>query len=529
MDASGKLTVPELLGLQVARNPDKEFLVYEDSQGAVSRYTYREIADKVAALATHLAGAGFGVGDHVAVMLSNGPEFLVAWFATNRIGAVTVPVNVHYSADELAYLLENSDSKALVLEERFRETFSRIGDRVPELKLRILARTDKAVEGFALFDEILSAGRTAAIEVEIDPDMPSQIIYTSGTTSRPKGAVLDHRNSVLRGISVAMLLGMRQTDRICVVLPLFHVNAQFVGVIPTLTVGGTVVLLESFSATRYWSQVRSHKCDGISIVPMMLRTMLAQPPSPDDADHDVRFSFYALPTSPEEWESFERRFNVTLVEGYGLTETYGICTANPLVYGQTKRHCIGLPLPGHEVRVLDAELNEVPRGEIGNIAIAGKPLFQGYYKNPEASAECRHDGWFLTGDNGYFDEDGYLNFFDRSKDVIKRAGENIAATEVERVLNDHPKVMESAVIGVFDRLRDEAVKAYVVLQKGAELEEAELIGWCADHIAKFKVPSFIEFRDDLPKTSIGKIQKYLLKAEHKAQMEAQGSATSIAD
>jgi crotonobetaine/carnitine-CoA ligase len=315
-----------------------------------------------------------------------------------------------------------------------------------------------------------------------------------------------------------MLLGMNADDRICVVLPLFHVNAQFVGVIPTLTVGGTIVILETFSASRYWQQVRSHKCTGISIVPMILRTLLAQPPLDTDSDHEIRFSFYALPTSPEEWQKFEDRFSVTLVEGYGLTETYGICTSNPLTYGRTKRHCIGLPLPGHQIRVVNDEMNDLPAGDVGNIVISGKPLFQSYFRNAEASVECMKNGWFLTGDNGYFDEDGYLNFFDRSKDIIKRAGENIAATEVERVLNDHAKILESAVIGVFDPLRDEAVKAYVVLQDGAELKEEDVIQWCVKYLSKFKVPSFVEFRNDLPKTSIGKVQKFVLKAEHSKQI-----------
>lgn len=517
MDASGRFTVPDLLRIQVERNPDKEFLVFEDDQGTVTRLTYADTAERVAQLANYLDDHGIGAGASVAIMLANCPEFIIAWFAVSGIGAVAVPVNVHYSANELAYLIQNSETAAIVTEPRHVDLFSQIGAGMGGVSVRLLARSGNPVEGYELLDRILAEGDATGRTRTIDPDGPSQIIYTSGTTSRPKGAVLDHRNSILRGISVAQLLGMTATDRICVVLPLFHVNAQFVGVIPTLTVGGTVVMLETFSARKYWDQVRRHGCTGISMVPMILRTLLAQPPSEADADHDVRFSFYALPTSPEEWQSFETRFDVTLVEGYGLTETYGICTSNPLIYGRTKRHCIGLPLPGHHIRVVDDEMNDVPQGATGNIVVGGKPLFQAYYKNPEATSACMRDGWFLTGDNGYFDEDGYLHFFDRSKDVIKRAGENIAATEVERVLNDHPDIHESAVIGVYDPLRDEAVMAYVVRRPGTALDEAGVIEWCGRYLAGFKVPSFVEFRDDLPKTSIGKIQKFVLKAEHSAK------------
>ena len=520
MDASGNLTIPDLLRIQVEKNPEKDFVIFEDDAGSIARHTYGEIGEHVTALANHLADDGLTKGDTVASMLTNSAEFLIAWFAANQIGAVAVPVNVHYASDELAYLIENSNCAAIVTEPRFTDIFASIESKLAGVKQRILARSQQSAEGYSLLSEILAQGDRVDREIPLSPDDPAQIIYTSGTTSRPKGAVLDHCNSVMQGIAVSMLFGMNADDRICVVLPLFHVNAQFVGVIPTLTVGGTIVMLEAFSARKYWGQVRSHKCTGISIVPMILRTLLSQPPAEGDADHDVRFSFYALPTSPEEWQSFETRFNVTLVEGYGLSETFGICTSNPLTYGRTKRHCIGLPLPGHQIRVVDDAMADVAVGEVGQIIVGGKPLFSEYYRNETASEACMKDGWFLTGDNGYLDEDGYLYFFDRSKDIIKRAGENIAATEVERVLNDHSKVRESAVIGVFDPLRDEAVKAYVVLQEGAEVSEQELTDWCAEHLAKFKVPSFIEFKDDLPKTSIGKIQKFVLKAAHKAREEA---------
>ncbi len=396
MDASGRLTIPDLLRIQVERNPDKDFVVFENDRGEVSRHSYRAVSAQVARLANHLSDMGLRAGENVAIMLADGPEFLVAWFAATQIGAVAVPVNVHYTADELGYLVENAEIAALVTEPRFLPVLEAIAPRAGTIRHRVLARSDTAPSGYALYAAIMGDGDPTDRRTPVAPGDASQIIYTSGTTSRPKGAVLDHNNSVLQGISVAMLFGMRASDRICVVLPLFHVNAQFVGVVPTLTVGGTVVLLEAFSASRYWTQVRTHRCTGISIVPMILRTLLAQPPSETDAAHDVRFSFYALPTSPEEWESFERRFRVTLVEGYGLTETYGICTSNPFVYGVTKRHCIGLPLPGHEVRVVDETMNDVLQGQVGQIVVGGKPLFSRYYKNEAASAECMRDGWFLT-------------------------------------------------------------------------------------------------------------------------------------
>ncbi len=512
MDVAGTMTVPGLLHLQVARNPDKLFVVFEDEAGAVTELTYAAFGEGVNRLAGHLAARGVGAGQTVAVMLVNCPEFLQAWFAINQIGAVMVPVNVHYSPDELAYLLNDAGCVGLVTEPVFLPKFLAVEAGCGAVAVRVLARDQGAEAGFDLLAGLPEAERVPG---PVAPGDASQIIYTSGTTSRPKGAILGHHGSVVQGIALAQHFGLRGDERTCVVLPLFHVNGQFVGVMPTLTVGGTVVLLQTYSASRYWAQVRRHRCTFISIVPMILRTLLAQPALETDAEHGVRTSFYALPTSDAEWSAFEGRFGVRLIEGYGLSETFGICTANPVLHGVTKRHCIGLPVLGRQIRVVDEAGRDLPAGQSGGILVKGAPLFLGYFRNPEASLAAMQDGWLITGDNGWFDDDGYLHFLDRSKDVIKRAGENIAAGEVERVLGEHPAVAECAVIGVFDPLRDEAVKAVVVLRFAAT--EAELAAWCARSLARFKVPTLFEFRDALPKTSIGKIMKYQLRADHLAQ------------
>lgn len=515
MDVSGTQTLPGVLEQRVAAHPDKDFLVFEADDGTVATLSYRDFAARVDRTANALIDRGLRPGETVAVMLSNCPDFIVAWFAIAQAGAVMVPVNVLYAPDELRYLLSTSESAAIIIEPKFLNGFMQIAEHCGHLRLKLLARAEQASPGFERLADVERAASPEHRVVPVEPDAPAQIVFTSGTTSRPKGAILSHRATIVQGIATAMLFGLRREDRCCVVLPLFHVNGQYVGVIPTVTVGGTVVLLEAFSARNYWSQVRRHGCTGISIVPMILRTMLAQPPSETDSQHDVRFSFYALPTSSEEWTQFENRFGVRLIEGYGLSETLGICSSNPVVHGVAKRHCIGLPLLGCEMRVVDETYADVPQGQVGQVLVRGPALFSGYYRNEAETRACMIDGWFATGDNASIDPDGYFVFFDRSKDVIKRAGENISATEVERVLNDHPKIAESAVIAVFDPLRDEAVKAFVVLQPGEDLTVAEVQEWCARHLAKFKVPSFCEFRPSLPRTSIGKIMKYQLKADEK--------------
>ncbi|WP_221794134.1 class I adenylate-forming enzyme family protein [Aquisediminimonas sediminicola] len=511
MYVSGSLTVPTLLDQKAGLHPEKPCVIFEDANGGELSLSYAELADRVSRLADALGVAGVRLGDNVALMMGNCVEFLIAWIAINRAGAVMVSVNVFYSADELRYLLNHSESVAFISEPRFVSLFEEVSADCPSVKIRLIGRNAEPVSGFHSMADFIAFGSVDQPAVPVSAEAISQIVYTSGTTSRPKGVLISHQSSIIQGVSISQTLGMRNDDRTCVVLPLFHVNGQYVGVLSTLAVGGTVVLLESYSATRFWQQVRRHQCTLISIVPMQLRTMLAQPVDPGDADHHVRVAFYALQTTDEEWDAFEARFGVRLVEGYGLSETLGICTCNPLMLGGLKRHSIGLPVLGREIRVLDEDGREQVPGQAGRIMVRGEPLFSGYFRNPAATAEALRDGWLDTGDNGCFDADGYLHFLDRTKDIIKRAGENIAASEVERVLNEHPMVAESAVIAVPDPLRDEAVKAFVVPVDGTSLDEAALHDWCARHLSKFKVPSFYEFVPSLPKTSIGKIQKYILK------------------
>lgn len=517
IDVAGTLTLPGLLRQQDQQHGNKEFLVFEDDAGRIATLTYRAFADRVNRLANALVERGIGPGENVALLMTNSPQFLVSWFAINQAGAVMVPVNIFYAADELRYLLQSSRSVALLSEPRFVTLFAEVEGDCPTVRVKVLAKSDVPEPPFETFDGLIASASAEHRIVPVARDAPAQIVYTSGTTSRPKGAVISHRSSVIQGNAMAMLFGMTAADRACIVLPLFHVNAQYVSAIPALTAGATIVLLEVFSARKFWSQVRTHQASVLSIVPMMLRTMLAQPPRDDDSRHRVRLSFYALPTTDAEWDAFEQRFNVRLIEGYGLSETLGICSSNPALYGRTKRHCIGLPVLGREMRVVDDGGRELPPGEVGRIQVRGQPLFSGYFNDPQSTRDCMIDGWFDTGDNGSIDDDGYFYFFDRSKDVIKRAGENIAATEVERVLDDHPKIVESAVIAVYDALRDEAVKAFVVVAPGQTLTEDEIREWCAAHLAKFKVPSFIEFRPSLPRTSIGKIMKATLRAEERAR------------
>ncbi|MEO2108834.1 MAG: AMP-binding protein, partial [Actinomycetota bacterium] len=285
-------------------------------------------------------------------------------------------------------------------------------------------------------------------------------------------------------------------------------------VMAALTAGATCVLLEEYSASRYWDQVRRHRATQTSMVAMQVRTLLAQEPGDDDRDHVLRRVVYAINVSDAEKEAFEDRFGVRFLNAYGLSEAMTLVTTSPL-FGPQRWPSIGLPAAERQIRLVDPEGNDVPTGEIGEILVGGVPgrtLMKGYHKDEAATAQALAGGWLHTGDHGYADEHGYVYFFDRKKDVIKRAGENVSASEVETALVDHPAIVEAAVIGIVDDVRDEAVKAFVVCVPGEMVSLEDVRDHCVQRLASFKIPTEIEVLAELPKTSIGKVEKKVLRA-----------------
>jgi crotonobetaine/carnitine-CoA ligase len=341
------------------------------------------------------------------------------------------------------------------------------------------------------------------------------MLFTSGTTAAPKGVLLTHANWLWSGERATHMLMTDPTDRFLTVLPAFHVNAQSTTLLAALTVGARAIFVEEYHATQYWGQVRRHGATRISLVAMLVRTLLAQPATYEDRDHALRTVIYSINIPTEEKERFETRFGVRLQNAYGLTEAMTTVAIAPL-YGPRRWPSIGRPAIDREVRIVDEEGQAVPMGETGEILVKGIPgrtLMKGYYKDGTATEAALEGGWLHTGDNGRFDEKGYLYFVDRKKDVIKRGGENVSATEVESVLAEHPGIAAAAVIGIPDAIRDEAVMAFVVPEQGCALTAEQVAAYCSQRLARFKVPTIIEFRDELPQTSIGKVEKKRLRAE----------------
>jgi len=506
----------KLLERKVRQHGDKPFIIFLDKNLNEEILTYREVDERVNRLANWLLEKGIRKGDFVLVHLPNSTGFIVSVHACTKIGAVMIPSIIFDVAEDLEYKLNFSRAKMVITDGGYYPIFKSIQYKCPSVKDIVIYRSETDIPGTHSWDQILADSSPDLAPVEIDSMDTAQMLFTSGTTARPKGVVLTHANFLYIGDVCSKSFAVTPDDRYLLVLPLFHVNAQCISYWPCLTAGASIVICETFSASNFSSLVRKYGATLCSIVSATLRMILAQPENPLDGETDMWRCPYAIAISDDEWDTFERRFNTTLIDLYGLTETLAPCTIMP-IWGEHRRGSIGWPNPGMEVKIVDDSRNEVPIGETGEIVIKGEPgisLFKEYYNNPEATSHDLVDGWFYSGDYGKVDEDGYVYFIDRKKDVIQRAAENISAPEVERVLNDHPAVMESCVIAVPDPVRDEAVMAIVRFKEGAAATEEELTQFCRERMAKFKVPQFYIFqKEEFPKTSIGKLRKNIIRAE----------------
>ncbi|WP_067464366.1 AMP-binding protein [Actinomadura macra] len=504
LDMLGHRTLTDLLAERVARYPDKPWLICENDVGEVTRYSYARFAEETRAVAGGLRDLGIVAGDRVALALGNSPEFVVAYFAVIRIGAVVVPCNVRDHPAEIAYVIERAGARLLIGSDAMLE---RLAD--------VLPGTDQLLRVGRWAWDGLRTAKPWDGRAEAGDEDPVQILFTSGTTSRPKGVLITHANCIFAGEMVVRSYLLDDTDRLLTALPLYHLNAQALSMLAALTAGGTLIVLESYHASAFWARIREYDATQTSLVGMLVRTLLAQPPAATDRRHRLRRVPFALNVTDEERAAFEERFAVELINGYGLSEAVAGVSVCP-VSGPKRWPSIGLPAMERRVRLVRDDGEEAGPGEVGEIEVHGVPgrtLMLGYYLDPGATAAAMSDGWLRTGDYATADAAGYLYFFDRKKDVIKRAGESISASEVEAVLAGHPQVARAAVVGVPDPIRDEAVMAVLEPVPGAAPDEAELLAYCRQRLASYKVPSIVEFRAELPLTTVGKIDKRLLRAD----------------
>ena len=506
MDRVGRRGIHQVLLAQADLHPDKECFVILGADGGRESITYREFVDTVERCAAAFQGLGISRGDSVILHLAPSIDFMTAWFACFRLGAVAVPTNLGSPAGELTHVMTTTDARHVVTETQFAPLFNATAQV-------IIGRSKQDPDGRPTLHALV---QDTAADVDLplpDSDTIAEVLFTSGTTSAPKGALLTNANLLMAGDRVALHYGLTPDHRVLTALPMFHVGGQAMGVFCSVVIGATAVLVEKYSASRFLDQARQERGNFIMLLAVHVRTLLAQPPREDDSSHLLRDVGFGMRITDDERDAFESRFGMRLLYCYGQTEACLLLTIAPR-YRPRNWPAVGLPAFDRDIRVVDPSGAEMANGETGEVIVKGVPgrtIMLGYINDPESTAKTIQDGWLHTGDLARFDEDGYLHFVDREKDMIKRSGENVAAIEVESVLLSNPAIEEVAVVGVPDPIRDEAVKAFVVLKPGAALSQDELTAYCAQYLAAFKVPTLVEFRDQLPKTAVGKIAKKELR------------------
>jgi long-chain acyl-CoA synthetase len=500
----------ELLDSRVNQHPDKPFL-FSESDGRV--FGYADFSQAIDRAVNLLSAQGIAKGDVVSLLMPNSAEYVIAYFACWQLGALAGPVNSLLKEHEIEFVMNNSESKAILVHSEFQERVENIKSSLPHL--RAVVTFDDEAQATRHFG---AQGGKAPRTDNLTADNDAIIIYTSGTTGKPKGCLLTHGNIIANARQITNWLSFTETDRLLTIMPLFHMNAVSVTTMSALYAGGSTVVSPRFSASKFWEIISEYEITSFGSVATMLSMLLSKYPDgvPEGLKTgQLRFAMCgSAPVPAEVMKKFEETFNCPVIEGYGLSESTCRSTFNPPDERRRAGSC-GLPI-GNEMKVVDDEDNEVQVGELGEIVLRGENILKGYFKNPEATEKAFRGGWFHTGDVGYRDQDGFFYIVDRKSDMIIRGGENIYPREIDEVLYQHPAVAAAAAIGIPDQLYGEEVAAFIVLKDGMRASEAELIDYCQKELADYKCPKSIRFVKDIPKGPTGKLLKRELAALYSA-------------
>lgn len=475
------------------------------------RLSHRDVFSLSGKVASALSRRGVAKGDRVGLYLQNGAEFVILYLAIIRLGAVVVPINLLINTPEIRHILDDAEVSCVLVAAAFRDRLEEAVKGLEKTRPWVFVLESEPLAKDALGD--LAAGTTHFEVPRIDPseDLVA-ILYTSGTTGFPKGAMLTHANLVANTQSVHEALCFRSgQDRVLVVLPMFHAFAATVGVLTPLINGSAIIPLERFEPDLVCDAILRHSATIFLGVPSMFKLLLKRSPEKPDPFSAVRFAISGGAAMPVPvLEAFEARFHVPIHEGDGPTECSPVTCVNP-ISGMRKPGTVGLPVPGVEMRILDERGRVCPLGEIGEIAVRGQNVMKGYWGRPDETAEVLRDGWLLTGDLGSEDEDGYFSIVDRKKDLILVNGMNVYPRMVEEVVQSCPGVLEVAVVGELDDRHGEVPVAYVVLLPGSSLTVGRLREHARTRLGRHQIPKRMVILDCLPRNAGGKILKRELR------------------
>ena len=491
------------------------------------RFTYAQFAERVGRLAGALRQAGIQAGDRVAFLGANCHRLLEAYYGVPEAGAVLLPLNIRLAPDELAFILNDSGATILFVEKQFLglvESF-RKSLRTVKMFVQLDGSPDVPWLDPRNYDALLAAATPHRADISsIDENSLAELFYTSGTSANPKGVMLTHRNIYLHALNVCMGFQIENGAVELHTIPLFHANGWGVAHFLVL-LGGKHVMIQRFETKEVFRLIETEKVHSCSLVPIMATALVN---CPERHNYDLstlrRIVIGGAASSPTLIREVEQQLGCECFSGYGLTETCPSLTISPMKSGlgwegeqrYVGQAMTGYAFPGTEIRVVDADDRDVPRDgqAIGEIIARSDGVMEGYWRQPEASAEALRGGWFHTGDMATFNEEGYLLIVDRKKDIIVSGGENISSLELEKAILAHPAVLEAGVIPVPDEKWGEVPKALVVLKPNATASESELIEFCRARLSHYKCPRSVEFVDSLPKTGTGKILKKDLRKKY---------------
>lgn len=479
--------------------PDKPAIIFNEQI-----ITFEKLREISARLANSLMKLDIKKGDKVALYLPNCPEYIYSYLASWCCGAVAVPLDFMLTEEELVSCLSHSEAKVLIAQSKTNISLSNLKEKYPLLKEIIISQ--KKIEPNLSFEELLAQGIDKRPEIKIQDKDYAIIFYTSGTTGKPKGVLVNYLQLEAPPKAMTHFVDFREKDVTLCALPFSHLGG-LVYIQNCIWFGITVILMGHFIPLEFLKNIQRYGVSCFWLVPSMYYAILQLK---EFESFDLSSLRWLVTFGAASSTDSLRRFHqfcpqAHLLNGWGLTETNAPTTVTPL--GSDKIESVGRPAPWIEVKIFDQNDQELPTGEVGEIVVRGWVVTDGYYKDPEATAGAMRDGWFHTGDLGRFDEEGYLYIMGRIKEMLKVSGEIVFEPEVERVIHKHPDIAEVAVIGVADKLRGEVPKAFVVLKDGETVSTEELRYFCHQHLAHFKIPHYFEFRDSLPKNRAGKIDK----------------------